>query len=89
MRFSQRGEILVEQFYTKLDENQTRLTFRSSLVPRKQLKRKVGLLKYKTWQYFFQRRTIPETMDKFEKNLINIKAAIEMKENYQRIYPYL
>jgi hypothetical protein len=86
--FNSKGEFLVEQIYHSLNINETELTFKTSFVERKSLKHTTNLIQYRIWRSFFNFITLPIVEKIFQQNLINIKAAIEQKENYQAIYPY-
>lgn len=83
-----RAEHLVEQFYEAIDANTTKLTFRSRLYNRRKLSSWVSRVLYASWMGSGQIRGVRETTELFEKNLENIKAAIEQGEDYKRIHPY-
>ncbi|MFG1483668.1 hypothetical protein ABMA79_04870 [Halobacteriovorax sp. HFRX-2_2] len=88
MNYDEKGEFLVEQFYKKLDENKTSLTFRSGYIDRLELESPPSKFEYFFWNQIFNFITKRSVTNTFKWNLINIKAHIEQGENYKRIHPY-
>jgi len=88
MNFSKKGEFLVEQFYKRLSKNQTKLTFKTSLIKRKELAKKTSRFEYFAWKTYFALKGKRDIRKTFKKNLINIKAAIEQGDNFQRVHPF-
>lgn len=84
----QRSEHLVEQIFNRTENNETELTFRSSLYPHKDLTAMVTEFEYSMMNFFFKYVSKGRASEMFQKNLENIKAAVEMGDNYQRVHPY-
>ncbi|MFG1499076.1 hypothetical protein ABMA70_02625 [Halobacteriovorax sp. XZX-3] len=88
MNYNEKGEFLVEQFYKKLGDNKTSLTFRSGYIRRHELASAPSKFEFFLWEQIFHFITKRSVTNTFKWNLENIKAHIEQGENYKRIHPY-
>lgn len=86
--YNEKGEFLVEQYYKKLGENKTSLTFRSGYIKQEELAKKTSDFDYFMWRQIFHFITKRSVENTFKWNLINIKAHIEEGDKYKRIHPY-
>lgn len=91
-----KSEHLVEQIFERVDNNFTKLTFRSSLYEKKDLTvnnddnpdNDMSFLEYKYAEFTFEKLSKERASEMFQKNLENIKAAVELGDKYQRVHPY-
>lgn len=88
MNYDEKGEFLVEQFYKKLGDKKTSLTFRSGYIKREELEKLPSSFEYFLWRQIFRFVTKRSVTNTFKWNLINIKAHIEQGEQYKRVRPY-
>ena len=88
LNFNSKAEYLVEQIYEKMSENETKLTFKTGFVNKSEMRKKVYFYELWVWKLIFNYKSKDIIEMTFDRNLKNIKAAIELKDKYKRLFPY-